>query len=83
MKCLETKKICNEYNKKCKKCELEDKRKAYGMTDYEEYMRENKAKEIFENAIPNECKKCTLLERDFRHRKVKCLYRSRNGCMYK
>lgn len=81
MQCLETNKICSEYNKKCKICALDNPGRTYSMTDYEEYIREKKAKEIFENAIPEECKKCTLLERDFEHRKVKCLYRSKDKCI--
>lgn len=51
------------------------------MTDYEEYMREKKAKEILENAMPEECRKCTLLEKDYLHKTVKCLYRSNDKCM--
>ena len=76
MECLETNKICSSYNRKCKICALDDPRRTYGMTDYEIMMKEKKTREIFEEAIPEECRKCGLLERDFVHKKVKCLYRS-------
>ena len=81
MECLETNKICSKYNRKCKTCTLDNGRNTYSMTDYEEYLREKNAKEIFENAIPEECKRCTLLERDFEHKRVKCLYRNDNKCI--
>lgn len=53
------------------------------MTDYEIMMKEKKAREEFEEAIPIECRKCTLLERDYLHKTVKCLYRSNDKCMLK
>lgn len=80
-KCLETNKVCSEYNRKCKVCALDNPKKVFDMTDYEIMMKEKKAKEIFENAIPEECRKCTILERDYLHKKVKCLYRSNDRCM--
>ena len=81
MKCLKTNKVCSKYNRKCKVCTLDDPRKAYSMTDYEEYMKEKQEMEVFENSIPNECKRCTLLDKDYLHNTVKCLYRSNDKCM--
>lgn len=80
-KCLETNKVCSEYNKKCKKCPLDDPKKVYDMTDYEEMMKEKKAREELERSVPEECRKCTLLERDYLHKTVKCLYRSNDKCI--
>ena len=47
------------------------------MTDYEIFMNEKKSREEYEESIPEECKKCTVLERDFEHKTVRCLYRSK------
>lgn len=80
-KCLETNKVCSKYNKKCKECALDNPKKVYSMTDYEMFMREKKTKEKFEESIPEECRKCTLLEQDYLHKTLKCLYRSNNKCM--
>lgn len=82
MKCMETNKVCNKYNKKCKVCALDDVRKIYSVNDYAEALMKKKAKAKFNESIPEECKKCTLLEKDLLHKKVKCLYRTRNNrCM--
>ncbi len=81
MECLETNKICSNYNKKCKVCVFDNPRRTYDMTDYEIIMKEKKSKEIFENAIPEECKKCTLLEKDYLHKTVRCIYRSKSKCI--
>lgn len=53
------------------------------MTDYETYMKELREEEEYENSIPEECRKCTLLERDHLHKTVRCLYRSNNRCILK
>lgn len=53
------------------------------MNDYELYMKEKKAIKEFEESLPDECKKCTLLERDYLHKTAKCLYRYKNRCMLK
>lgn len=42
---------------------------------------EEKSLEYFEKAIPKECKKCTLLEKDKYRKKAKCIYRTKEGCM--
>lgn len=81
MKCLETNKVCSKYNKKCKECQLDEPKGAINMTDYEIMMKEKKAREEFEEAIPTECKKCTLLEKDYEHRTIKCIYRSKDKCI--
>ena len=51
------------------------------MTEYEEYMKKIREKEEYENSIPSECKRCTLLEKDYLHKTVKCIYRSKDRCM--
>lgn len=51
------------------------------MTDYEQYMKEIREKKEYENSIPSECKRCTLLEKDYLHKTVKCIYRSKNRCI--
>ena len=82
MKCMETNKVCNKYNKKCKVCALDDVRKIYSVNDYAEALMKKKAEAKFNESIPIECRKCTLLEKDLLHKKIKCLYRSRQGkCM--
>lgn len=53
------------------------------MTDYETYMKELREEEEYENSIPKECRKCTLLEKDYLHKTVKCLYRSSDRCILK
>ena len=53
------------------------------MTDYEKYIKEKQEKEEYENSIPTECRQCTLLERDYIHKTIKCLYRENNKCMLK
>lgn len=53
------------------------------MTDYEEFMKSKREKEEYENSIPGECRKCTLLEKDYLHKTVKCLYRSNDRCILK
>ena len=35
----------------------------------------------FEQMIPKECRKCGLLERDKHRKTIKCLYRTKEGCM--
>lgn len=82
MKCMETNKVCSQYNKKCKVCALDDVRKIYSVNDYAEALMKKKAEAKFNESIPEECKKCTLLEKDLLHKKIKCLYRTRNNrCM--
>lgn len=82
MRCMENEnKICSEFNKKCKDCALDDVRKAYGLTDYWNERKAKEDKEQFEKEIPDECKKCTLLEKDVTHKTLKCLYRSKNRCI--
>ena len=82
MKCMETNKVCNKYNKKCKVCALDDVRKIYSVNDYAEAFIRQKEMEEFIKNIPFECRRCTLLEIDIVHKKIKCLYRTRNnGCM--
>lgn len=51
------------------------------MTDYEEYIRRKEEKEKFEESIPEECKKCTLLEKDYLNKTARCFYRSKNRCI--
>ena len=74
-------KICNDTNKKCKTCTLDDIREAYNLTDYWNERTEKEKREEFERQIPEECKKCTLLEKDITHKKLRCLYRSKNRCI--
>lgn len=82
MKCMETDRICDRYNKKCKVCALDDVRKIYSVNDYAEAMLKKKEQDKFNESIPEECRECTLLEKDMLHKKIKCLYRSRNNrCM--
>lgn len=35
----------------------------------------------FEKMIPKECRKCGLLEKDNYKKTIKCLYRTKEGCM--
>lgn len=51
------------------------------MTDYEIFKKEEKEKKEFEESIPEVCRNCTLLERDYLHKTVKCIYRSKDKCM--
>ena len=82
MRCMENdNKVCSEFNKKCKDCALDDIKKAYSLSDIWNEQKEKEAREKFETSIPEECKKCTLLEKDYLHKTVKCLYRSKNRCM--
>ena len=53
------------------------------MTDYETYIKEKQEREEYENSIPGECKKCTLLEKDYLHKTARCLYRSKDICILK
>lgn len=81
-KCIETNKICSQYNRKCKVCALDDVRKIYGMNDSAEAFLRQKEMEEFIKNIPFECRRCTLLEIDIVHKKIKCIYRTRNNrCM--
>lgn len=83
MNCVKTNKICNRYYEKCESCVLDNPINTCRITDYEEYMREKQEKEEFEKEIPKECKKCTLLEKDFIKKTVRCLYRSGEKCILK
>ena len=35
----------------------------------------------FETMIPKECRKCGLLEKDIYRKTIKCIYRTKTGCM--
>lgn len=52
---------------------LEEIKKIYGHKE--------EAPDNFEQMIPKECRNCGLLERDKHRKTIKCLYRTKEGCM--
>lgn len=52
---------------------LEDIKKIYTHIEEEQ--------DNFEEMIPIECRKCGLLEKDKYRKTIKCLYRTKEGCM--
>ena len=58
------------------KITLEQLKLVYGNSTEKE---EINAKKL-DIGLPKECRNCTLLEKDTTHRKVKCLYRTKEGC---
>lgn len=59
------------------KITLEDAKKIYGN---EKDKKELTQKE-FNRLIPAECRTCGLLEKDIYRKTIKCIYRTKSGCM--
>ena len=59
------------------KITLEEYKRIHGETEEEEEITEKQ----FNEMIPIECRKCTLLEKDKYKKLVKCIYRTKEGCM--
>ena len=59
------------------KITLEQLKLVYGNSEEKEEINEKK----LAIGLPKECRNCTLLEKDTVHRRVKCLYKTKEGCM--
>ena len=59
------------------KMTLEDVKKIYVNNNAEKVMTEKE----FNRLIPAECRTCGLLEKDMYKKTIKCIYRTKNGCM--
>lgn len=59
------------------KITLEDVKKIYGNNKTKKEMTEKE----FNRLIPFECRTCGLLEKDMYKKTIKCIYRTKEGCM--
>lgn len=59
------------------KITLEDVKKIYGNNNTKKEMTEKE----FNRLIPFECRRCGLLEKDSYKKTIKCIYRTKTGCM--
>ena len=80
MKCLETNEVCTV--KKCKHCRYDNCKEVLKMIETQEEREERKAIEKLQEDLPEECKKCTIINvLDSRNEKVYCPYRISDRCI--
>lgn len=80
--CLIDNKVCSEQNRKCKNCKLDDCRRTIRMIEDEQKYIDKDNLEKLRSKLPEECKKCSMLEIvNLRTQKVHCAYRINNKCV--
>lgn len=82
MKCLETNKICEANNQKCKTCKLDDCKEALKILETQEQREERHAINRIKAQLPKSCRKCTILKiLNARAGKVYCPYMIKERCI--
>lgn len=82
--CLIDNKVCPIQGKKCKECKLDSCEEILNMIEEEQKHKDNWKLKQIKDSLPNECRKCSILEIiDVKTKTVKCIYRINNKCILK
>lgn len=75
MICLKTNKVCDEQNRKCKECKLNDCKEVIKMIETQEQRKERRKISLVKAQLPEKCRDCVFLEIiDLDKQKVRCSY---------
>ena len=84
MECLETNKVCSEFNKKCKVCKLDSCKEVIKMIQTQEEREDRFKLECIKVQLNKQCRNCSLLKIiDLNKQKVYCPYMIKDKCIIK